>query len=182
MSDLKQKIDEALAALRAAHPRARERILRFEDLDTSWSEAAAALALATGRDVTTQADGGAVPNSYKYRADADHVRVIAHPDGTSTVTATRARARHLSYGDSGGWQDMWIEGGADLADQIKPHLPPHATLRLNGSLRIDATAADIRRIAAILSPRPYAEAASEMLENANRRREMDRALGVGLSW
>lgn len=179
MSDIEKKIDEALASLRAAHPRARERTLR--GLDAAWAEAASALARATGHTVTTAADGGAVPGAYKYRAEADLIRVAAHPDGTADVTATRTHARKVRGGDDGGWGALWVRGGADLADAIKPHLPKGATRREGGSLRVHGGTADVWRVVHALTA-DYAAAAAAVAADAARSAALDAALGEDLAW
>lgn len=179
MSDIKKKIEEALAALRAAHPRARERTIH--KIDASWAEVAAALARATGRTVTTCADGGAVPGAYRYRAEADWVQVTAHPSGEADVCAARIRARKVRGGDSGGWRAMWVDGGADLADAIKPHLPKGATRRESGDLKIDGGTADILRVVHALTG-DYQAAAADLAADAARSAAIDAALGENLSW
>lgn len=187
MSDIEKKIDEALASLRAAHPRARERTLRIarerplRGLSPAWAEAALALARATGHVVTTSADGGAVPNSYKYRAQTDFLRVVARPDGTADVTATRTHARSVSGGGGAGWGAIWISGGADLADAIKPHLPKGSTRRENGNLKINGATADLWRVVHALTA-DYAAAAAAVAADAARSAALDAALGEDLAW
>lgn len=187
MSDLKQDIEKALSALRTAHPRAKARVLDPDFLNLGWCACAAELARALGETVYVEADGGAVPGSYKWSADTDKLQIEVRPDGTHEVQAWRGTARTVSgYGGSPGWLDPLIISPNDapaVASKLRPLLPKRAVrVERKRDVRVNASGADIRRAAAMLTARPYAEAAVEMLENANRRREMDRALGVGLSW
>lgn len=187
MSDLEKKISEALAALRAAHPRAKARVLDPDYLNLGWCDCAAALARALGETVYVEADGGSVPSSYKWSADSDKLQIEIHPDGNHEVRAWRGTARKVSgYGGAPGWLDPLVISPDDapaVGAKLRPLLPKRAVrVEQKRDVRVNASDADIRRAAAMISARPYAEAAGEMLENAKQNAKLDRALGVGLTW
>ena len=184
MSDLEKKISEALAACRAENSRKKARALSPGDLDAELPEAAAALARAIGATVRAEADGGAVPHSYKWRAEADFLAVSCRPDGTANATAWRCNARKISHGDCAGWQILEIpgEGLADLADRLRPFFPPRAIRCEKYKIRINADVAEVRRAAAMIAAPTYADAAREMAENARKNEGLDRALGEHLTW
>jgi len=181
---IEREIDAALAACRAENSRKKARALSPGDIGAELPEAAAALARAIGATVRAEADGGAVPNSYKWRAEADFLAVSCRPDGTATASAWRCNARKVSYGGDAGWQTLEIpgQGLADLADRLRPFFPPRAIRCEKYKIRINADVAEVRRAAAMISAPTYADAAREMTENARKNAGLDRALGVGLDW
>jgi hypothetical protein len=179
MSDIIQKIDEALASLRREHPRAHARTIGY--VGEMWPRAAVDLARVIGRAVVIRCDGGAVPGAYRYRADADLLEVRCYPDGTADVCATRTWARKVSGGDSGGWRAMVVSGGADLADTIRPHLPKGTTRRDGSELEIRASVHEVRALIAALSG-AYTDAADALAADAARDAARSHMLGEHLPW
>ena len=76
-------------------------------------EIARSAAVDTGALALYCENGGTVANAYKWRADADYVGVLAHPDGRVWVWATRERASQRPYGtpmsDQGTAVRVWGE-------------------------------------------------------------------------
>lgn len=94
-----------LASLRAASPRATTRTLTAADAATLVESLTEALDLVTPDDVsvTLTAHGGIVPNSYKYRAESDEIRVsIDLATGTVKASVTRGDAPKRAHG-KGDW-------------------------------------------------------------------------------
>lgn len=60
-----------------------------------------ALAASPGERVITTIDGGAVANSYKYRADADKVTLDTLPTGETRWTSVRTWAKKVAFGRNG---------------------------------------------------------------------------------
>lgn len=60
-----------------------------------------ALSSSPGERVITSVDGGAVANSYKYRADADSVRIDTLPTGETRWTSVRTWAKKVTFGRVG---------------------------------------------------------------------------------
>lgn len=60
-----------------------------------------ALASSPGERVITGVDGGAVANSYKYRADADKVTLDTLPTGETRWTSIRTWAKKVAFGRVG---------------------------------------------------------------------------------
>jgi len=181
---VQNEINAALAACRAENPRKKARALSPGDLSSELPEAAAALARAIGATVRAEADGGAVPHAYKWRAESDFLAVSLRADGTASASAWRCNARKISHGGSAGWQTLEIPGQGlqDLADRLRPFFPPRAIRCEKHKIRIGADAGEIRRAAAMISAPSYADAAREMTENARRNAGLDRTLGEHLSW
>lgn len=89
--------------------RAKTRRVNFEECENIIAKHTEAVLANPGKQIVSVVDGGAVNNSYGYRADSDFVRVETLPTGETRFKSGRSYAKNVPGGASGSW-DVKIHG------------------------------------------------------------------------
>ena len=89
--------------------RAKTRRVSFEDCENLIAKHTEAILAHPTKHIISVVDGGAVSNSYGFRAEADFVRIETLPTGETRFKSGRSYAKNVPHGASGSW-DVKIHG------------------------------------------------------------------------
>jgi len=105
----------AANTLRERAPKARSRTLDADDIEHAVrTHLRLSRKAPEGSVVRTTLTGGFVPNSYKYRADCDHVTIEGRKAASLTVLPQRAWAQKRSHGDGDTQITRYIADGQSV--------------------------------------------------------------------